>query len=1047
MNEHTFSTAFSRVTELAEDFAANEHRFLETSYSEAQARLDFIDKFWMALGWDVNHEREKNPYRQEVKVERGVAVSNRLKKADYAFFAAPNFRDVKFYVEAKKPSRNLDNSDDYFQTIRYGWSSKTPLAVLTDFEQFRVIDCRYKPNIKTAENFALKKFSYREYADEEKFREIYYLFSREAVISGSLEEYAANLPKRGRGAKQGRLFAVGVQKSVDESFLDDLDNYREELARSFKNKNAELDGEELTEAVTRTLDRLVFIRFLEDKLIEPDTMMDKFDSWVDFVRASSKLNSFYNGIIFKQHFIDSPDFKPDEKVFTDICGELSSKDSPYYLGDIPVHILGSVYERFLGKVIVATDKRATVQEKPEVRKAGGVYYTPEYIVRYIVENTIGALIENKTPEEIAEMRFADIACGSGSFLLGVYDYLLRYHTAYYNAAGKKGEARAAGCLENGDGSFTLSIAQRREILRNNIYGVDVDAQAVEVAQLSLALKLLEDATTATARAFQPKLGEKILPDMTRNIVCGNSLIDHDIFDGQLFERDEQRKLNPMSYEDKFPEIMRRGGFDAIVGNPPYVRQELLGATVKNYLQRKYKTYHGVADLYVYFFEKYISILKPESEFGIIVANKWLRANYGEPLRRWLKEHFIEEISDFGDLPVFQGATTYPAIVRVKRAKAQATFPAAKITTLDYVSVTINEHIAANMFTVNQIALDNSGWSLTDETSQALLDKLRKVGVSLGEYVEKKIYRGVLTGLNEAFVIDEATKDKLIAEDTNSAELIKPFLLGRDIKRYETPRVQKYLILMPKGWTHDKWIKSVVDKLISEDPQFQKFKDTPEEQSVRNKMTAIAKSREFPPKIAWTWLEQTYSAIAVHLAPFAEAAEKRCDKGEFWWELRACDYYDEFEKPKIVYPNICKRPEFIIDENLLYTNQKCFIISNADKYLLAILNSRVSFFLFRQLLPKLRGDFYEPSYVYFKDFPIRAINLDDAAEKAAHDRMVSLVEQMLDAKKHLQAARTDKDKTFYQDRCNALDRQIDKLVYDLYALTPDEIKIVENKNIS
>lgn len=592
MTEQKFSTAFSIIRQLTEDFEANEQIYLESKYSEAQARLDFIDKFWIALGWDVNHEREKNPYEQEVKVERGVAVSNRLKKADYAFFAAPNFRDVKFYVEAKKPSRNLDNADDYFQTIRYGWSSKTPLAVLTDFEQFRVIDCRYKPNIATAQNFALDdvKFNYRDYADEAKFRKIYHLFSRDSVIGGALDDYAKNLSKRGKGAKQGKLFATAIQKSVDDSFLDDLDAYRSDLARAFKNKNSDLDGEDLTEAVTRTIDRLVFIRFLEDKLIEPDTMMDKFDSWADFVRASARLNSFYNGIIFKQHFIDSPDFKPDDKVFADICGELSDKNTPYYFGNIPAHILGSVYERFLGKVIVATDKRATVQEKPEVRKAGGVYYTPEYIVRYIVENTIGKLIENKTPAEISEMRFADIACGSGSFLLGVYDYLLRYHTTYYNSAGKKGEARAAGCIENADGSFTLSIGQRREMLRHNVFGVDVDAQAVEVAQLSLALKLLEDATTATARAFQPKLGEKILPDMTKNIVCGNSLIDHDILDGQLFERNEERKLNPMSYEDKFPEIMRGGGFDAIVGNPPYIRIQTMQENVPmalDYFKRNY----------------------------------------------------------------------------------------------------------------------------------------------------------------------------------------------------------------------------------------------------------------------------------------------------------------------------------------------------------------------------------------------------------------------------------------------------------------------------
>jgi hypothetical protein len=344
--------------------------------------------------------------------------------------------------------------------------------------------------------------------------------------------------------------------------------------------------------------------------------------------------------------------------------------------------------------------------------------------------------------------------------------------------------------------------------------VDVDAQATEVAQLSLALKLLEDATTATTRAFQPRLGEKLLPSMTANIVCGNSLVDWDILDGRLFERSEERKLNPMSYEDKFPEVMRAGGFDAIVGNPPYVRQELLGATVKDYFQKKYDTYHGVADLYVYFFEKYLAILKPESQFGIIVANKWLRANYGEPLRRFLKKRRIEEISDFGDLPVFQGATTYPAIVRVSSAGAQNTFSAAQIATLDFSDTTIGKHISTRAFNVNQTALDNGGWSLTDETSQALLDKLRRVGVPLGDYVEKKIYYGIKTGLNEAFVIDAETRERLIGEDTRSAEIIKPFLLGRDIKRYEKPQAKKYLILMPKGWTRNAISESIVDKILS-----------------------------------------------------------------------------------------------------------------------------------------------------------------------------------------------------------------------------------------
>ena len=286
----------------------------------------------------------------------------------------------------------------------------------------------------------------------------------------------------------------------------------------------------------------------------------------------------YNGVVFKRHdILDADEFQVDERAFAGICERLAHINSPYDFNAIPLHILGAIYERFLGKVIVATEKRARVEEKPEVRKAGGVYYTPEYIVRYIVANTVGKLIENKTPAQIAEMRFADIACGSGSFLLGVYDLLLRHHGNYYNSLPKAERARAVkqgDCIDR-EGKLYLSLRAKREILLNNIYGVDIDAQAVEVAQLSLYLKLLEEETTASAKQYLLEFAhtaklKKLLPDLGKNIVCGNSLIGMDIINGKLFAADEERKLNPMNFEDVFPETMKRGGFDAVVGNPPYV---------------------------------------------------------------------------------------------------------------------------------------------------------------------------------------------------------------------------------------------------------------------------------------------------------------------------------------------------------------------------------------------------------------------------------------------------------------------------------------------
>ncbi|MBU2447564.1 MAG: type I restriction enzyme HsdR N-terminal domain-containing protein [Bacteroidetes bacterium] len=390
--------AHNKIKQLVKHFKEQEITYLSPGYQESQVRQDFIDKFFTALGWDVTHDFQKNPYEQEVKIENKVQAAGSQRRADYAFFIAPNFRDVKFFVEAKKPSRNLSNPNDYYQAIRYGWNSKTPIAVLTDFEELHILDCRFKPDIKTALDRKLENFHYTDYGDEEKFKKLFYLLNRDEVANGSIEKYAGSLSKpRAKAARKGMLVEY---KPVDEAFLESLDGYREQLARAFKNKNQNLEGEELTEAVQRTIDRLVFIRFLEDKSIEEPSIAaikDKADVWKAFIGLCKRLEPKYNGLVFKPHrVIDSPDFvPPDDKMFADICNELANPTSPYDFDKIPISILGSIYERFLGKVVTATDKRAKVIEKPEVRKAGGVYYTPEYIVRYIVNETVGKLLYEK----------------------------------------------------------------------------------------------------------------------------------------------------------------------------------------------------------------------------------------------------------------------------------------------------------------------------------------------------------------------------------------------------------------------------------------------------------------------------------------------------------------------------------------------------------------------------------------------------------------------------------------------------------------------------
>jgi hypothetical protein len=778
------------------------------------------------------------------------------------------------------------------------------------------------------------------------------------------------------------------------------------LAKDIAIKNPQLSIQELNFAVQLTIDRIIFLRMCEDRGIEPYGQIQSLFNGTNtyrrlkeiFYRADDKYNS---GLFdFKADRL-TPELKVDDKPLKDIFKTLYYPESPYEFSVLSADILGHVYEQFLGKVIRLTEgHRAKVEEKPEVRKAGGVYYTPTYIVDYIVKNTVGKLCDGKTSRQISSLKILDPACGSGSFLLGAYQYLLDYHRDYYQ---KDGPLKHTKEIYQGyGGQWCLTTQEKKRILLNNVYGVDIDPQAVEVTKLSLLLKVLEGENQDTLERQMKLFRERALPDLGSNIKCGNSLIGPDFYQGKqmnLLNSDEMYRINPFDWQKEFPDIIKQGGFDAVIGNPPYVRQEMLG-TLKDYFQEQYAVYHGVSDLYVYFIERGVSLLKKGGIFSYIVANKWMRANYGEPLRRWMKRQKIEEIIDFGDLPVFQKATTYPCILRLRKHSPSNVFYTAQVRTLDFVS--LEDYMREHTYPIKQTSLNDGGWTISDEGTQALLNKLHAVGVPIGKYVKGRIYRGILTGLNQAFVIDAQMRNKLITSDPKSAEIIKPFLVGRDIKRYQSPRSNQFLIFTRHG----------------------------------------INIKKYPA------IERRLFAFKMELMPRPKNWRGTDWKGRKpgpyqWYEIQdTIDYYTEFEKSKIIYPNICKKPEFTFDERGLYTNQKCFIIPLSDMYLLGILNSKVTFFLFQSILPKLRGGFYEPSYVYFKDFPIRTIDFSNPIDKAQHDTMVKRVEQMLLLHRQLAAAKTPDEKTRIQRQIDATGHQIDNLVYELYGLTEQEIKIVE-----
>lgn len=1027
-------SAPTKIIELVERFDRNIDSYKAGNYNETQVRREFIDPFFKELGWDIDNRKGYAEAYKEVIHEDIVKIGGATKAPDYSFRIG-GVR--KFFVEAKKPSINIrEDIGPSFQLRRYAWSAKLPLSILTDFEEFAVYDSRVKPfQSDKASKARTMYLKYEDYID--KWDDIYSIFSMDAILKGSFDKYTvSNKLKKGTA-------------EVDTAFLQEIEVWRELLARNFALRNPNLTCKELNFSVQRTIDRIIFLRICEDRGIEVYGNLMALLNGNNVYERLRKLfydaDARYNSGLFHFHSEKGRNEPPDEltnhlslddSILKKIIKSLYYPESPYEFSVISTEILGQVYEQFLGKVIRLTSKhQAKIEEKPEVKKAGGVYYTPSYIVNYIVKNTVGKLLEGKTPKEAAEIKIVDPACGSGSFLIGAYQFLLDWHLKWYeeNLAplfidGKLPQGKeykkflpSAKIIKSKKtkkknenipiyqirkNEWRLKSSERKRILLDNIHGVDIDTQAVEVTKLSLLLKVLEEIESEQLSFFK----ERYLPDLSDNIKCGNSLIGTDIYNNQqlsLLGETEQERINPFDWESEFKDVFDRKnpGFDVVIGNPPYVRQEILKKN-KSYFKQHFNVYHGLTDLYAYFFEKGINILDRGGIFSFIVANKWFRTNYAIPLRSWLLNFNIEEIIDFGDLPVFNRVTTYPCVIRITKSIPTTEVICAHIESLQFDN--LENYLTKKRFRIEQGKLIPEIWMLVEDNVRSLIEKLQSTGKTLNEYINGELYSGIKTGLNDAFEIEQNFRNQLEIAEMESMALIKPFLEGKDIKRYNTSKNRKYLIFIPKGWTNE-----LIER--GKDP--------------------------------WGWFKKKYILLSTHFEKYMEKAKNRGDKGDYWWELRACDYYDAFYKTKIIYPNICKQPEFTMDSNMTFANQKCFIIPRDDKYLLGILNSKLMFFLFKNILPKLRGGFLEPSYIYLKNFPIKVIDFSKEDERVIHDKIGSLVDKMLTLHRDFDETKIPQEKKRLQRQIEATDRQIDDSVYQLYGLTDEEKLIIEKDSMN
>ena len=1038
------------LTALVQRFQDQRDSYTAPGYIEAQLRSEFLDPFFDALGWDIYNRQGYAEAYKEVIHEDAVKVGTATKAPDYSFRIG-GVR--KFFVEAKKPSVSIkDDPSPAFQLRRYAWSAKLPLSILSNFAEFAVYDCRQKPD-KTDKASVGRIFYFTAEEYEKRWEEIASLFTKEAILKGSFDKFASGA-RRGKGTAE-----------VDDAFLADIEAWRFVLAKNIAIRNPSLTMRQLNFAVQRTIDRLIFLRICEDRGIEDygrlQAHLNGERIYERFCTVFREADDRYNSGLF--HFKDekergeSPDtvtlnLAIDDKILREIVSGLYYPESPYEFSVLPADILGQVYEQFLGKVIRLTaGHQAKVEDKPEVRKAGGVFYTPTYIVDYIVKSTVGKLLSPDSiplstsgegpgvrregtgvrrelaQKEAAKLRILDPACGSGSFLIGAYQFLLDWHRDWYlkNDPEKWTKGKNAALYKTGVGEYRLTTPERKRILLNNIYGVDIDSQAVEVTKLSLLLKVLEGETEQTIAQQLRLFHTRALPDLGNNIKCGNSLIGTDFYEGaqeslSLFEDEEEKyRINAFDWDGKdgFPEIMKAGGFDAVIGNPPYVRIQTLQETNPKqvaFLSQNYRSASsGNYDIYVVFVERGLSLLNIKGRLGFILPHKFFNSKYGESLRGLIAEgKHIGQIVHFGDQQVFDGATTYTALMFLDK-KANDSFNFTRVTDLQ----SWQKGEVQQTGNIKATATTEAEWNFVIGKSSQVFDKLNEMPLKLSA-VAARIAQGIRTSANEVYVLDAISESKnrikayskiLNREVEIEREYVRPFLQGREIKSYSISSSGKIVIVPYKVQDGHSFL--IPEKELKEKQPF------------------------------------LYSYLFEN-KPYLSRREKGRMSGANWYAYIYPKNIDIMAQSKILVPDIANRAAFALDNHGEFHFTSGYAITlNVDnlmsqEYILGLMNSRLLDYFLKQVSTPMRGGFFRYFSQFLEQLPIRPIDFSVRAEKALHDKLVSSVFSMLDLNKKLASVRDDQEKTLLARRIDSTDRQIDKLVYELYGLTEEEIKIVE-----
>ena len=716
-----------KIHNLVEKYEANRDFYRTSKFNETEVRNQFLDPLFEILGWDIRNTSGKLTNEREVLLEEPLKAnaSTHSKKPDYTFRL---YGERKFFLEAKKPCVNIDTEDNPAKQVRrYGYTAGLKISVLSNFEDLYIYDTSCPVDESdTRMKSLIKSYHYTDY--ETSVEELLRLLSKDAVYSGRFED-------------EWKDITVNVDYlSVDKLFLKQINEWRLLLGKEILNSMPDIEIDYLGDVVQSYINKILFLRVCEDRNIETYQVLLKIadhNSHRELVAKFKEADNRYNSGLFEELLSESVICNISSSFWT-IIRQLYFPESPYSFAVLSSDILGKIYEIFLAQRLEKKDGELVIVNKPENAERD-IVTTPNFIVREILRQTASSLIESKDDKAILSLKCADIACGSGAFLLELYQLLCDSVVDWY------AKNDISKLIPTSVNSYKLPYSIKREILTNCIFGVDKDFNAVEASKFGLLLKLLEDEDGNTLSGFNP-----ILPNMDDNIFYGNSLLSSSDVPSNLVE-----KINPFDFDEL--------KFDLVVGNPPYMKTEDIKAFTpdeKKLYEKKnlYKSAYKQYDKYFLFIERALSLLKDDGYLGYIVPSKFMKVGAASELRGIISSgKYLKTITSFGAHQVFEDKSTYTCIMILQK-KEHDVFSYSEVN--DFAGWRARSEEEKYVSTRDANIISGETWVLCTDKHKVLLDSIIQNSKPLGDIVgDDYIFNGIQTSANRVYVFVPTSQDR------------------------------------------------------------------------------------------------------------------------------------------------------------------------------------------------------------------------------------------------------------------------------------------------